>query len=115
MNKRVLLYTFIVSFVLVLLSPFLFPVKVTSFSELKALRFGFPYPFIEQTSNIVPAREDFPITLTMLNPLKNVTQILLGNLALSVFNVMVLYLACWYLIKRIVMRKKRVVGRNMNS
>lgn len=115
MNRKVMFYTFIISLILVLLSPFLFPVEVNNFSQLKALRFGFPFPFIEQASNIIPAREDFPLRFTMLNPLKNVTQILLGNLALSVLNVMVFYLACWYLIKTIVMKKKKVVRSKMDN
>lgn len=102
-----MLWTFFISLIIVLLSPFLIPVKVTSFSELKVLKFGFPFPFIEQTSNIIPAREDFPLRLTMQNPLEHVTQILLGNFALSVINVMVFYLACWYVIKMIVMKRKR--------
>lgn len=115
MNRKVMLCTFFISLILVLLSPFLFPVKVTSFSELKALRFGFPFPFIEQASNIIPAREDFPLRLTMQNPLKHVTQISLGNFALSVLNVMVFYLACWYFIKIVVMRKKRLIRSKMDN
>ncbi|KQL54029.1 hypothetical protein AN964_11325 [Heyndrickxia shackletonii] len=115
MNRKVMLYTFTISLVLVLLSPFLLPVEVTNFSQLKALRFGFPFPFIEQVSNIIPDREEFPIRLTMQNPLTNVTQILLGNLVLSVLNVMVFYLACWYFIKIMMFKRKKSIRSKMDS
>jgi len=115
MNRKVMFCTFFISLIIVLLSPFLFPVEVTSFSELKALRFGFPFPFIEQASYIIPAREDFPLKLTMQNPLHHVTQISLGNFALSVLNVMLFYLACWYFIKILVMKRKKAVRSKVNN
>jgi hypothetical protein len=115
MNKRVMLFTFIISFIFVLLSPLFVSIKVHNFSQLKALRFGFPLPFIQQTGSLTPDKGDFPLSLTILNPMENVTQILIGNFTLSVLYVMFFYLTCWFLIKMVLLKRRKIVRSKMSE
>lgn len=56
------------------------------------VRFGAPFPFIEQTSWLTPFEEDFPLNLTVLSPWENPTRILPGNMVLSVISISVMLL-----------------------
>jgi len=82
----------LISFILVWLTPFFIPTTVSSQSQLYEVRFGAPFPFIEQTSWLTPFEEDFPLNLTVLSPWENPTRILPGNMVLSVISISVMLL-----------------------
>lgn len=48
MNKKILVFIGLVSFCIVIATPFVIPATVTELHQLNELRLGFPFPFIEQ-------------------------------------------------------------------
>ncbi|MBX5476296.1 MAG: hypothetical protein IRZ18_04135 [Clostridia bacterium] len=93
MNVWIALALLFVSVVAVLATPFFVPATITDASQLGHLRFGAPWPFVEQASSLTPPDSAYPMKTTLLSPLENPTRFLLFPFALDVSGVWVGLLA----------------------
>lgn len=57
---------------------------VSNSNDLSYLRFGFPLPIIEQQTSLTPMEKDFPLTVGVLSPQENATDLLAFNYFFSI-------------------------------
>jgi hypothetical protein len=88
-----------ISFVFVLLTPFIVPIRVGEKSQFEMLNFGFPFAFVEQHTNSVVMNRDFPFFATLANPWGHS---IMGNLNiridLFIFSVVSVYFILYMLV-----------------
>ncbi|GAW93536.1 hypothetical protein KKC1_26670 [Calderihabitans maritimus] len=82
----------VLSFIVVLLTPFVIPATIMNHAQLSEVRLGMPFPFVQQRASLTPLGHEFPFKLRILNPLENPTRILSGNLILDVI---IVYIGLW--------------------
>lgn len=68
---------------LTIITPFLSSYKVTDLKQFSELRFGFPFRFISQKSELTPFEENLPLRLHFLSPWENSTEIIIENFIFS--------------------------------
>ena len=73
--------------IITILSPLFTTYKVIKFENLSALKYGFPFGFIEQQSWLTPFEKDLPLRLHIGLPHENPTRFLVGNFILSLLTV----------------------------
>lgn len=83
MEEKTLGIMLIINLIIVLVSPMIIPSIANNQLEINYIKFGFPYPFIEQRSTLTPHKEMFPFWLTQQNPWENPTRSIYVNFFLS--------------------------------
>ncbi|WHY77294.1 hypothetical protein QNH20_25010 [Neobacillus sp. WH10] len=108
MNRRLFFISLIFGWLAVSISPILDTVIVSNSNDLSHLRLGFPLPIIEQNTSLTPMEGDFPITLGLLNPKENATDLLVFNYSFSILIITVISYICILLMKLLVRRLIKV-------
>lgn len=85
MSRRLIIISFIIGWLIVSISPVFDTMIVTNSTDLSHLRLGFPLPIIEQHTSLTPMEKDLPLTLGLLSPQENPTDLLFFNYVFSIF------------------------------
>jgi len=101
MTPKVYLKILLLSLILVGLTPFVIPTTIEHLDELHKVQFGAPLHFIEQIPTLSPSEKDLPLRLIVLSPWQHPTQILWGNLLISIIFVNIVMLASIKLFKKL--------------
>jgi hypothetical protein len=92
MNRSLIFISLIIGWLLVSISPLFDSVIVKNSNDLSHLRLGFPLPIIEQQTSLTPMEDDFPLTVGLLNPQENPTDLLFFN---YVFSILIITLSAY--------------------
>ncbi|WP_160725381.1 hypothetical protein [Bacillus sp. USDA818B3_A] len=84
MNRCIFFISLIFGWLAVSISPIFDTIIVSNSYDLSYHRLGFPLPIIEQHTSLTPMVDDFPLTLGLLNPQENTTDLLVFNYILSI-------------------------------
>ncbi|MEW9052515.1 MAG: hypothetical protein AB2392_15245 [Neobacillus sp.] len=107
MNRRLLFISLVIGWLAVSISPLFDTVIVSNANDLSHLRLGFPLPIIEQNTTLTPMEDDFPLTVGLLSPQENATDLLVFN---YVFSILIITLISYFcvLVLKLLARKLKV-------
>ncbi|MGG1677958.1 hypothetical protein ACIFOT_19675 [Neobacillus sp. NRS-1170] len=106
MNRRLFFISLIIGWLAVSISPIFDTVIMSNSNDLSHLRLGFPLPIIEQNTTLTPMEDDFPLTVGLLSPQENATDLLVFNYVFSILIITVISYFCILLMKLLVRKLK---------
>jgi hypothetical protein len=87
MKQKAYIFSLLIGFVIVTISPIFHSVVVTNYNQVEHHRLGFPFHIIEQHTTLTPLDESFPFELGLLDPREHPTDILFLNYLLSIVSI----------------------------
>lgn len=100
MKQKAYIFSLLIGFIIVTISPIFDSVVVTNYNQIENHRLGFPLPIIEQHTTLTPLDESFPFELGLLDPREHPADILFLNYLFSIVSIaMIIYFAFWILRK----------------
>jgi hypothetical protein len=106
MNRRLFFISLVIGWLSVSISPLFDTVIVSNSADLSHLRLGFPLPIIEQNTTLTPMEDDFPLTVGLLSPQENATDLLVSNYVFSILIITLISYFCILLLKLLARKLK---------
>ncbi|WP_442600046.1 hypothetical protein [Neobacillus sp. D3-1R] len=103
MKQRGYIFSFIIAFMIVTISPIFDSVLVTNYNQVEHHRLGFPLPIIEQHTTLTPLNESFPFKLGLLDPREHPTDILFFNYLLSIVSIAIVVFIVYWLLNKLIL------------